>query len=367
MNRPANTRHLRWVVPPLVVISAVLSACTSATPAGSSASAGTNGALVGRAECDANKAAGPVTFVSPFGFDASAGIIDVFAAQSLGYFRDLCLTTSFVTNSRDATALVSAGTATTTAVGSAADFLVAAANGSTVTAVATYGDVSDYCIITQPQFTSLPMLEGHTLGYHFVPEAPDLEMLAASGADVSKIQMVNTPDFDPNQVVQGKLESVGCYQSNEPLTLKAEGARFNEFTPSQFGVSGTYNVQFFNTAFLARHYGAARDWMRADLHAFAYCEVHQATCIAIEQRAADAAGADFVVSHEQQVWALEASLSKDHTLPGEGIGVESRAEWLPEVNEVQRFKLATDLPPLSRVENTTMVASLYNGKDLIWP
>lgn len=367
MNRRVRTRQLHWVLSPLLVLSAVLAACSSSGPVGSSAQVGPNASLVGQAECNANRAAGPVTFVSPFGFDASAGIIDVFAAQSLGYFKDLCLTTSFVTNSHDGTALVSAGTATTTGTGSAADFVVAAASTSNITAVATYGDISDYCIITQPQFTSLPMLEGHTLGYHFVPEAPDLEMLAASGADVSKIQMVNTPSFDPNQVVQGKIDSVGCYQSNEPLTLKAEGARFNEFTPSQFGVSGTYNVEFFNTTFLTEHYNAARDWMRADLHAFAYCEVHQARCIAIEQHAADAAGAEFVVGHEQQVWALEASLSKDHTLPGEGIGVQSQAEWLPEVNEVQRFKLATSLPPLSKVENTTLVASLYNGKDLIWP
>ena len=38
------------------------------------------------ADCQRNKAAGPITFVSPFGFDASVGILDVFAAQSLGYF-----------------------------------------------------------------------------------------------------------------------------------------------------------------------------------------------------------------------------------------------------------------------------------------
>lgn len=351
----------------LALLSLVLSACSSAGTGGLPASAARSGALVGQAECNANKAAGPITFVSPFGFDASAGIIDVFAAQSLGYFTDLCLTTNFVTNSQDATALVSAGTATTTAVGSAADFMVAAANGSKITAVATYGNVSDYCIITQPQFTSLRMLEGHTLGYHFSPEAPDLEMLVAAGADIAKIQLVNTPDYDPNQVVHGHLDSVGCYQSNEPLTLKAEGAKFNEFTPSQYGVSGTYNVQFFNDAFLASHHGAARDWMRADLHAFAYCEAHQARCISIEQRAAQAAGAEFLVNHEQQVWALEAALSRNHTLPGQGIGVESQAEWQPEVNEVQRFKLATNLPALSRVENTTMVASLYRGRDLIWP
>ncbi len=93
--------------------------------------------------------------MSPFGFDASAGIIDVLAARKLGYFHDMCLNTQFITNSEDSAALVSEGKATTTSTGSAADFLVAVANGSNITGVATYGDTSDYCIITRKSITSL--------------------------------------------------------------------------------------------------------------------------------------------------------------------------------------------------------------------
>jgi hypothetical protein len=350
----------------LVAVVALVAAACSSSPSSSSPPAKAAG-LISSSECAANKAAGTITYVSPFGFDASAGIIDVFAAQSLGYFKDLCLTTRFITNSEDSTTLVSAGTATTTNVGSAADFLVAAASGSDITAVATYGDTSDYCIIAQKKFTTLKSLEGNTLGYHFVQEAPDLEMLSAAGVNISKVKMVNTSDYDPNQIVQGKLDAVDCYQSNEPLTLKSEGAKFNEFIPSQYGVSGTYNVEFFNTKFLNAHYGAAKDWMRADLHAFAYCEVHKSTCVNIEGAAAKAAGAEFITSHENQVWGLESVLSADHTLAGQGIGVESYAEWQPEANEVLKFGLVKKVPSLSTYENVSMIASLYNGTTLIWP
>jgi ABC-type nitrate/sulfonate/bicarbonate transport system substrate-binding protein len=352
----------------LLLTGMALAACSPSPTAASTGGGNTSGSLVSSAECNANKAAGTITYVSPFGFDASAGIIDVFAAQKLGYFKDLCLTVQFITNSEDSTSLVSSGAATTTNVGSAADFLVAAASDANITAVATYGDTSDYCIITQKGITSLMGLEGHTLGYHFVKEAPDLEMLAAAGVDISKIQMVNTSDYDPNQVVQGKINAVDCYQSNEPLTLRAEGAQFNEFTPQQFGVTGTYNVEFFNNKFLAAHYGAATDWMRADLHAFAFCETNKTQCVNIEGDYANQAGSDFLSSHEDQVWDLESALSENHTLPGDGIGVESQAEWGPEAKEVTKFKLISGtLPSLSKVENTTMVASLYNGKSLIWP
>ncbi|HWC33252.1 MAG TPA: ABC transporter substrate-binding protein [Mycobacteriales bacterium] len=349
-----------------------VSAALAALPAVAACSSGSGGQppagrLIAADRCAHNRAAGTITYVSPFGFDASAGIIEVFAADRLGYFRDLCLNVKIVTSSQDAAALVSAGRATTTSTGSAADFLVLAANGSHLTAVATYGNTSDYCIITRPEITTLKQLEGHTLGYHFVKEAPDLEMLRAAGVDLSKVNQVNTPNFDPNQIVQGKLDSVGCYQSNEPLTLRAEGAKFNEFTPAQFGVSGTYNVVFFNPDFLAAHRDAAQDFMRADLHAFDYCETHQTQCVSIEQSYANRAGAEFSVAHERQVWHLEATLSRAHTLPGQGIGVQSEAEWRPELHAVTRFGLADHIPPLSQVEDTELVAGLYQGNRLVWP
>jgi NitT/TauT family transport system substrate-binding protein len=200
-----------------------------------------------------------------------------------------------------------------------------------------------------------------------VKEAPDLEMLQAAGVDISKVKLVSTPDFDPNQIVQGKLDSVGCYQSNEPLTLRAEGAKFNEFTPAQYGVSGTYNVVFFNASFLAAHRGAVQDFMRADLHAFDYCEINQRACVSIEAGYAKSAGNDFSFGHALQVWRLEAALSSQHTLRGQGIGVQSEAEWQPEAGEVTRFGLAKSLPPLSQVEDTELVAELYRGSHLIWP
>ncbi len=355
------------VVGVLIAAAACSSSSSGGTtpPGGASSSARTS--LISAAECAANKAAGPITYVSPFGFDASAGIIDVFAAQKLGYFKDLCLSVNFVTNSQDSAALVSAGKAQVTNTGSAADYLSAVGSGANIKAVATYGDTSDYCIIAQKGITSLKQLAGKTLGYHFVKPAPVLQMLVAAGVDLSKVTFVNTSNYDPNQVVQGKIDAVSCYQSNEPLTLKAEGATFNEFTPAQFGVAGTFNVQFFNKNFLAAHYAAAKDWMRADLHAFDYCTAHIAACVNIEGGDAKAAGADFVTSHEIEVWTLESALAKDHTLPGKGVGVESVAEFQPEARELVHFGLVKAVPSLPAVTDTTMVASLYNGSTLIWP
>jgi NitT/TauT family transport system substrate-binding protein len=325
------------------------------------------GSLIGASRCEADRSAGTITYVSPFGFDASAGILDVFAASELGYFRDMCLDVDLVTNSQLPTELVSSGRATVSNIGSAADDLAQVAGGADVVAVATFGDTSDYAVLTRPGITNLQQLEGGIFAYHSTVPVAILEMFHAAGVDVSNVQEVDTQDYDPNQLVEGRESALQAYQSNEPLVLRAEHARFDEFVPSQFRVKGTFNVQFFNARFLAEHEQAVKDFMRADLHAFYYCAAHPRSCIDIEERAARAAGSVYDVSHEEAVWNLEAALALHHTLPGMGVGVETKSEWGPEAAALVKYGIVKGTPPLSRWEDTSIVSSLYNGTTLIWP
>jgi ABC-type nitrate/sulfonate/bicarbonate transport system substrate-binding protein len=319
------------------------------------------------ASCAANKAVGPITYVSPFGFDASAGIIDVFAAEKLGYFDNMCLNVKFVTNSQNSTALVSAGTAQVSNIGSAADLLGQAANGANVVGVATYGDTSVYTILAQKDITDLKQLEGKSLGYHFVVPVTILQILSAAGVDPSKVKMVNTTSFDPNQLFQGRFDAMEAYQSNEPITLKAAGKQFNQFDPDSLGVKGTFNVHLFNKDFVAKHPTIVADFMRAQLHAFDYCVKNPDECIQIEKEYASAAGADYDVDHARAVWDLESKLATTHSLPGKGVGVQSADEWTPEAQALAQYKIVPKVPALADVQNNTIVEGLYQGTQLIWP
>lgn len=356
-SRVAGVTALLWAV------LLVAAACGSAASGG--AHAGTR--AVSSRECAKNRSAGTVTYASPFGYDASAGILDVFVAEKLGYFQNHCLTVRFVTNSPQSTELVSSGRATVSSIGSAADDLEAVANGANVVGVATFGAVSDYAILTRPAITRLSQLEGGTFGYHFTVPVSILEMLRVAGAQPSKIDMVDTTNYDPNQLVQGHVDGLQAYQSNEPLILRAEHQRFNEFTPADMGVKGTFNVEIFNRAFLGAHRSAAAAFLRAELHAFDYCAGHARACIDIEAGYARDSGATYDVSHEGAVWAIESKLARGHTLPGQGVGVQSQAEWQPEAQALAQYQIVKTVPSLSTWQDTTLAASLYHGKTLAWP
>jgi putative hydroxymethylpyrimidine transport system substrate-binding protein len=325
------------------------------------------GALAaGSKECLANKAAGTVHFASPFGYDASAGIIDVYAALKLGYFADLCLKVDFVyvPFTESPYSLVSAGTAQLTGEGSAADAIVQESEGSDFVAVSTYGDTSDYALLTRSGITKLTQLEGKVLGYH--PTFPVVlrEMLVKAGVDVSKVHVVVDPSYNPLLLVHGTFSAIQGYQSNEAITLRADHEPFTMWTPAQFDIPGTFNVQVVNRKFLASHPSATADFLRAEFLAFNYCVHNSVTCVDF---LAKAQGQTFDVAHGEAEWRFESTLALDHHLPGEGIGVQTAAEWAPEAGAVVQYKLLDKAVDLGALENTKVAASLYHGTQLIWP
>jgi putative hydroxymethylpyrimidine transport system substrate-binding protein len=351
----------------LCIASLLVLGCASASTANTAKPSNT-GPQISSARCAANRAAGTITFLSAFGYDASAGILDVYAATQLGYFRQLCLSVTFNPNLSFAPVYpeVSAGVATITGEGSAADDLVAVGNGAAFTAVSTFGETSDYALLTRSSITSLRQLDGKTLGYHTQLPVVLTEMLQKAGVDVSKVHEVNDISFDPTLLVHGPYTALQAYQSNEPLTLDADGYAkdFTEWRPAQFAVSGTFNVQVVNTKFLEKHRDAVQDFLRAELHAFDYCVANATRCIDLT---AKAAGKTFDVAHELAEWQLESALAIHHSVPGRGVGVETTSEWTPEATAVMQDKLVRKPVDLVTAENTSIAASLYHGSKLIWP
>ena len=340
----------------------VAGVCAYASPLRSSPEAG----LLSPSACAANKAGGTVNFATPFGYDASAGIIDVYAAEKLGYFQDLCLDVRFIdTPIGESYALVSAGTEQLTGEGSAADALVAEANGDDFVGISTFGDTSDYVLLTRADITNLRQLQGKVLAYH-PPVLPVVlhEMLVKAGVNLAKVTLVSDTSYDALLLVHGSYDALQAYESNEPITLRADHEPFNMWTPAQFGVSGTFNVQVVNRRFLAAHPAAVADFLRAELRAFDYCAAHVVTCVGY---LAAAAPPPFDFAHAEAEWRIESSLAEAHHLPGQGIGVQTEAEWAPEAAAVAEYKLVSHPVDLAADENTTLAASLYHGTTLIWP
>jgi ABC-type nitrate/sulfonate/bicarbonate transport system substrate-binding protein len=377
VSRGTLTRRLTAAAAALLSVG-LLAACGSSSSSSSSSTTSSNNTIAtngpggssgaaGEAQCNRNKAVGNITYISPFGYDAAAGLMDVFVAEHLGYFKDLCLDVSINASAQNGQQLVSSGRAQFTSIGSAADDLLAKANGANITAIATDGAQDPHAIYTQAKITSLKQLEGGTLGYHInVTPAADA-MLVAAGADPKKVKFLSLTSYDPTVVTRGQIDGAIGYASNEPNELKLAHQKFNEFLPSQYGVGGTYTVMQVNTSWYNKNRAVAADWMRADLKALQYCITNQAVCVKYMTglAAANGLGKAFPPDLETKVWATESSyVLKNNGLPP---GVQTYSEWQPSVTLVTKYGGAKHVPPLQQVMDPTLVASLYKGSVLIWP
>ena len=252
--------------------------------------------------------------------------------------RDLCLKVQIITSAPNSAALVSAGTATTTSTGSAADFLVLAANGSNVTAVATYGNTSDYCIIARPSSRPQGARRAH-------PRLPLRERGAGSGDAARgrgrsrKVKLVNTPDFDPNQIMQGRARRGGLL----PVQRAADAAR-RAREVQRVHPGAVRRVRHLQRRLLQQRLPRGAPRRGAGLHARGPARLRLLRGarggVRVDRAGlcATRAGADFSVAHERQVWRLEAASRATTRFPGKGIGVQSQAEWRPELREVERLR-----------------------------
>ena len=163
-----------------------LGACSAQTPGGDTAPTSASDTDA----CKRNQDAGTITYISGYGYSASAGQLDVFLAEELGYFDDLCLDVEINASGANGQQLVASGQAQFTALGSASDVMLAAANSKNLTAVATYGTTPPFSIFGNERLESLKDLEGGSLGY-FINLTPSASaMLDEAGVDVSKVEMV---------------------------------------------------------------------------------------------------------------------------------------------------------------------------------
>jgi NitT/TauT family transport system substrate-binding protein len=332
-----------------------------------SSTAAPSDAAVDTDTCARNKAVGTITYISGYGYSASAGQMDVFLAKELGYFDELCLDVEINASGANGQQLVAAGQAQFTALGSASDVMLAAANSKNLTAIATYGTTPPFSIFGNEKLQSLKDLEGGSLGY-FINLTPIASaMLDNAGVDASKVEMVKMTNYDPTVVVRDQVDAIVGYASNQPQALRAADQPFVEFLPDEFDVQGTYNVMEVNSKFLSEHREVAADFMRASLRALGECLEESDMCIDKLSALAEAnnQGAAFPREQLARTWEVESAWVRDST--GGAPGVQTAAMWEPEYALVQKYGDVKSLPAIADMMDEDLVADLYQDDALVWP
>jgi ABC-type nitrate/sulfonate/bicarbonate transport system substrate-binding protein len=335
------------------------------------------GASFSAARCEANRAAGTITYLSGFDFAATASIIDVVVADERGYFEDLCLEVELQPSFSTANyPIVAAGDAEFASGGSFSEVVnFAAANEADLVAVAVEGRSAIDSLIVKPGVAErLEDLEGTTIGVKGKIPPSVAAMLASVGlVEGEDYTTVLLDGFDP--LVHIDLpDIVGFpgYKSNEPGQLERAGVPFDLFAPSDYDIPGSFGVLYTTRDFIDEHPTAAQDFVRAAMRglADAIADPEAAAALAVER--AEAGGNPNFLSLEGETfrWATDVELITSETPEGKGIGVPDPALLQAEVDAYAAVGLfgESGAPDIADRYDVDLIAGVYDDTGaVIWP
>jgi ABC-type nitrate/sulfonate/bicarbonate transport system substrate-binding protein len=326
--------------------------------------------------CAANKAAGPILYLSSFDFAASASIVDVLVAKSKGYYDAMCLDVQLKASfSVDNYPLIAANEAQFSSGGSfseMADF--AGANDAGFVALAVEGRTGiDALIVKDGAITSLAGIEGGKIGVKGAITPSVKAMLAKEGlTEGTDYQTVLLDGFDPKVHIEvPDIVGFPGYKSNEPLQLEAAGAKFRVYDPSDYDIPGSFGIVYTNRTFLQQFPTAAQDFMRATMKGLADAIADPAAAAAIAVEAINANGNTMFLSPEGETarWKVESQLVGDASTAGKPAGLPLLDLLQAEVDTYAGIGLFADgKPTVADLADPSVLADCYDASGtVIWP
>jgi NitT/TauT family transport system substrate-binding protein len=326
--------------------------------------------------CDANRAAGTITFLTGFDYAAAASIVEVIAADAAGHYDALCLDVEIVSSFSTANyPLVASGEAQFASGGSFSEVInFAGANEAPLVAVMVDGRTPIDTLILKPGTArSLEELAGTTIGVKGkLPAGVEVMLRGAGLTEGEDYETVLIDGFDPLQhIAIPEIAGFPGWKSNEPGQLERAGVPFEQFDPTAYDVPGSFGAIFTSQAFVDEHPTAAQDFVRATLRGLADAIADPAAASAAAVELVTAGGNPNFLSPEGEAfrWETEAVLIADLTPAGAAPGVPDVASLDDEVAAYAQVDFFGDgVTPDTATFVSDLAASVVDESGtVVWP
>ncbi len=165
--------------------------------------------------------------------------------------------------------------------------------------------------------------EGKTVGYKGTPPPDLLALIAASGADKSKINLVNV-GFDPRLLVEGKVDVYPVFKSNEPYQLRSWGSEITLWDAADYGVPTLGLAYVTSDETLRQNPELLARFLRAALKGIDYAAAHPDEAV---QCVLKYAGPEADAGLQRFMLDAELKDAEGEATRGHGIGWQTAAQW----------------------------------------
>ncbi len=322
--------------------------------------------------CEANRAAGPLTFMTGFDLAAAAGIIEVVVAKDKGYFEDMCLDVTIQPGFAPGnSAALAAGTVqlgvtatfgelVTTNIRGDADLMGFAQLGHTA--------ISQLLIDPASGVSDLSDLEGMTMGIKGDIPIAIQAMIAEAGLQRGTFEELLLEGFNPVEHFALGIEALPVYRSNEPRWLDLAGIDYVTFDPLDYGVPASFAIYMTTRSFYEEHPTVVEDFVRAGLRGYYSAADNPEEAIDLAFERIEAAGNQMFLAREHELyrWTTDQQIIEDVTPDGLVIGQMNVARLGEEIENLVDLGVYETKPDWLAMLDATVVPKLYEGGELIW-
>ncbi len=181
----------------------------------------------------------PMTFMAGYKPQANLPFVGAYIAKEKGFFAQngLDVTIEHSTGKGEHLQLLVAGTVQVITMDAATVLQRRADPGLPVVSIALIGQKGQqaFAALKDSGMVTPKDWEGKTVGYKGTPPPDLFALLAAAGADVSKVNLVNV-GFDPRVLSEGQVDVYPLFKSNEPYLLNSWGSELTLWDAADYDV-----------------------------------------------------------------------------------------------------------------------------------
>lgn len=219
----------------------------------------------------------PFTFMAGYKPQANLPFVGAYVAREKGFFAEngLDVTIEHSPGKGEHVQLLVAGKVQVTTMDAATVLQRRAEPGLPVVSIALIGQRGQqaFAALADSGIQTPKDWEGRTVGYKGTPP-PDLyALLAAAGADVNKVNLVNV-GFDPRVLTEKQVDVYPLFKSNEPYLIRKWGYEITLWDAADYDVPTLGLTYATSEDYLASHADELARFLSAALRGIAYAEAH---------------------------------------------------------------------------------------------
>nr|BAL54963.1 NMT1/THI5 domain protein [uncultured Chloroflexota bacterium] len=276
----------------------------------------------------------PLTFMAGYKPQANLPFVGAYVAKEKGFFEEngLDVTIEHSSGKGEHVQLLVAGKVQVTTMDAATVLQRRADPGLPVVAIALIGQRGQqaFAALKSSGIKSPRDWEGKTVGYKGTPPPDLFALLAATGADVHQVNLVNV-GFDPRVLTAGQVDVYPLFKSNEPYLLRKWGYEITLWDAADYGVPTLGLTYVTSETYLQEHADLLTRFLRAALQGIAYAQEHPEEAVAIVLKYS---GSETDPDHMR--YMLETELA-DAQNP-HGFGWQSLEQWQALADMLVRYQ-----------------------------